>query len=144
MQKARELPKIGGIDVIVDVAEVAMVGHIEDPNGAAEFMVLGPRNPENFKLLGELHVEQPPREDARAASRPHPPGLRDVALVRNLHFSLNLAAPLPTDALHAYDPARKILVIPAIGNPLMPDFLRWSVAIALVLLVPIIPFLGLW
>ena len=67
--KARELAEICGGDVVVDVAEVPMVGEIEDSYRPAKLMILGPRNPAHAKVFRKLQVEREISWETKAVGR---------------------------------------------------------------------------
>lgn len=67
--KARELAEICGRDVVVDVAEIPVVGEIEDSYRPAEFVVLCPGNPAHAKVFGKLQVERKISWETKAVGR---------------------------------------------------------------------------
>lgn len=53
----------------MDVAEIPMVGEIEDSYRPAKLMILGPRNPAHPEILGKLQIEREISREAKAVWR---------------------------------------------------------------------------
>jgi len=67
--KPCELAEICGGNVVVNIAEVSMVGEIEDSNRSAKFVILGPGNPSHAKVFGKLQVERKIGWETKAVGR---------------------------------------------------------------------------